>query len=479
MNYSDLLGNDSFNYEALNTINSLFHDNFESKNSNAFKELLFDLFEGDNFNTKTKKSVLYQTLEDKLKVIFTIVYEAPKTLICFNALVDPNNIESKETMQKVQNAAMISGIIQGAIKIKIIARYKKLLPKRRTKDFKEKYPTLNNAFDMYEQYAANKKAKEDFVKVHNNNAISEVVKDLPSMKTVIRNNIQNPVFKYQTKNGIITIENKRNEGESIFDYAKRASLMVGAKQQQLLVYIMSIVFEQKKPEEIKEGCCVNIDFKEYCKLKGVAFRTETVDEIIDDLEALSDIFIEYEYQTPRGEKKHLKRSPLMQHRGTIESYDDAKGKKLLKNAEIGVSIGRWIETLSYEQYQFIRKSYFQYKLTKDNGALITLSYFLNCQHKNNYTKTKTKEFNIKVKTLTEKMNISEETIKNQGYKKKLKEPLEKYLEQLKEAEDFEWRYKNGVHNSREEFEEDVIIFKNKVLDEKYKLEGLTKKESKK
>ena len=121
MNYSDVLGNDSFSYEALNTINSLFHDNFETEDSNAFKKLLFNLFEGDNFNTKTKKSELYQTLEDKLNIIFSIVYEAPKALICFNVFMDPSNIESKETMQKVQNAAMISGIIQGAIKIKIIA----------------------------------------------------------------------------------------------------------------------------------------------------------------------------------------------------------------------------------------------------------------------------------------------------------------------------------------------------------------------
>lgn len=478
MNYSDLLGNDSYNYDALNAINNLFHDNFESSNNNTFKELLFDLFEGDNFNTKTKKSVLYQTLEDKLKVIFTIVYEAPKGLICFNALIDADNANSKENMLKVQNAAMVSGIVQGAIKIKIIARYKKLLPKRRTKEFKEKYPTLNDAFDMHEQYEANKKAKEDFVKVHNNNAISEVVKDLPSMKTVIKNNIQNPVFKYQTKNGIITIENKRNEGEPIYDYAKRAAAMVGAKQQQLLVYVMSLVFEQKKPEQIKEGCCINIDLKEYCKLKNITFRQERVDEIIKDLEALSNIFIEYEYQTPRGKKKKLKRSPLVDHTGTIESYDDAEGDKF-ENAEIGVFIGKWIETLSYEQYQFIRKSYFQYKKTRDNGALITLSYFLNCQHKNNYTKTKTKEFKIKVKTLTEKMNIEEYRIKEKGYNQTLKKPLENYLNQIQENEDFDWRYKNGVHNSREEFEEDIILFKNKVLDEKYRIEGLTKKEAKK
>lgn len=77
------------------------------------------------------------------------------------------------------------------------------------------------------------------------------------------------------------------------------------------------------------------------------------------------------------------------------------------------------------------------------------------------------------------MNISENTIKNQGYKKKLKESLENYLNQLKEVEGFNWKYKNGVHNSRKEFEEDIIIFNNKTLNTKYKLEGLTKKEAKK
>ena len=48
-----------------------------------------------------------------------------------------------------------------------------------------------------------------------------------------------------------------------------------------------------------------------------------------------------------------------------------------------------------------------------------------------------------------------------------------------EGEGFNWKYKNGVHNSRKEFEEDIIIFNNKTLNTKYKLEGLTRKEAKK
>lgn len=478
MDYSNLLGDDSFDYDALNTINKLFHDNFESSNSNAFKEILFDLFEGDNFNTKTKKSILYQALEDKLTVIFSIVNETPKGLICFDYLLDPNNAQSEENLLKVQNAAMISGIIQGAIKIKIIARYKNLLPKRRFNDFKKKYPTLNNAFDMYKQYEANKKAKEDFIKVHNNNGISEVVKDLHLIKPVIKNNIKNLEFKLKTKNGIITIKNDKEEGETILNYAKRTAGIVGPKQQQLLVYIMSLIFEQKKPEDVKEGCCINIDLKEYCQLKNISFRKEAADDIISDLEKLSNIFIEYEYQTPKGKKQKLRKSPLLMHSGTIDKYNDADGK-IYNNSSIGVFIGKWIETLSYEQYQFFRKGYFKYKITKDNGALPALSYYINCQHKNNFTKSKNGEFKIKVSNLTNKMNIEERRIKEKGYSATLKKPLENYLNQLKEVEGFNWKYKNGVHNSRKEFEEDIIIFNNKTLNTKYKLEGLTRKEAKK
>ena len=88
------------------------------------------------------------------------------------------------------------------------------------------------------------------------------------------------------------------------------------------------------------------------------------------------------------------------------------------------------------------------------------------------------EFKIKVSRLTSKLGISEDTIKNQGYKKKLKASLEKTLNDIKEAEGFNWSYKNGNHNSRVEFEEDVIIFKNTDLDSHYNSVGYEKKETK-
>ena len=70
-------------------------------------------------------------------------------------------------------------------------------------------------------------------------------------------------------------------------------------------------------------------------------------------------------------------------------------------------------------------------------------------------------------------------IKSKGYSATLKKPLENILNNIKDAEGFEWSYKNGTHSSRDEFEEDIIIFKNNNLDNLYREKGLSRKGNKK
>ena len=77
------------------------------------------------------------------------------------------------------------------------------------------------------------------------------------------------------------------------------------------------------------------------------------------------------------------------------------------------------------------------------------------------------------------MNVEERRVKEKGYDATLKKPLENMLNKIKDAEGFEWQYKNGVHNSRKSFEDDIIIFKNGKLDNLYFNKGLTRKEAKK
>ena len=154
MDAINLLPSRDFSYETLDFIDNFFQKNLSGGKENNFRELLFDLFEGKGLNTKTKKSYLYETLENKLSEINYLIREVPRDILIKNWTFKALSGEepSVEDTLKAEKVAMLSGVIQGSLKIKVIARYEKLLPKRRTNDFKEKYPLLENAFKMYEQY---------------------------------------------------------------------------------------------------------------------------------------------------------------------------------------------------------------------------------------------------------------------------------------------------------------------------------------
>lgn len=481
MDAINLLPSRDFSYETLDFIDNFFQKNLSGGKENNFRELLFDLFEGKGLNTKTKKSYLYETLENKLSEINYLIREVPRDILIKNWTFKALSGEepSVEDTLKAEKVAMLSGVIQGSLKIKVIARYEKLLPKRRTNDFKEKYPLLENAFKMYEQYDFNQEAEQKYMTIHNNNGISEKVQNLHLCKNEVKQDEYGNInVKLQTNKGFIKLDVDTGDGVNIFDVANEVNEIIGATQSQLIVYIMSLVFEQNNPEDVKKGCNVNIDVKEYCKLKDIGFEKKVGDAIYEDIKKLEKIIIEYEYINDKGKKDHLRQSPLVMNTGILDSY--SKDGKNLEKQVVGVALGKWIETLSYSQFQYISKAFFKYKLRNKTGAIIPISYHINCQHRNDYLNPNNKGyFKSKVINLSSKLGVVDDRIKSKGYTTTLKKPLENILNNIKEAEGFEWSYKNGTHNSRADFENDVIIFKNSKLDNLYKEKGLTRKGNKK
>lgn len=448
---------------------------------------LEELYEGKGLNTKTKKTDLYSVLENKLNKIYEIIDSPVKQLILLEASIrnlqkdcNPND----KDIQRYELLGLNKVTITMAIKLKLFARYEKLLPKKRTSVFKENYPLLNSCYKVYEGYKANKEAEDKFITVHNNNGISEKVQNLHLNKFKDEHIEKFQKYgkvnvKLQTSKGFIKLDVDTRDGVDIFDVANEVNSMIGATQSQLIVYIMSLVFEQNKPEDVKKGCMVDIDVRKYCELKGIEFKSRVGDAIYEDIKKLERIIIEYEYINEKGKQDHLRESPLVMNTGIIDSYSE-DGKTLEKQV-VGVALGKWIETLSYKQFQYINKAFFKYKLKNKNGAIIPISYYINCQHRNDYHNSKNRggDFKLKVINISSKLGIDESTIKAKGYKKALKKSLETTLDNIKEAEGFNWSYKNGTHNSREEFENDVIVFNNKTLNNLYIKKGLEIKPNKK
>lgn len=456
-------------------------ENIQNHTQSNLINFLYDLFEGKGYNTKTKKSVLYEELEKRVKnilfIIQTMANENMKLVAIEKAIKEISKDDEERCFQTV---GMMSSMLNNAIKCKLIYRYEKLLPKKRSASFKKNYPILESCFKSYETYKMNEEAKGNYTKIHNNEGISDVVQNLH--KCEIGYNFGNVEVKYLSDKGTeieINIENK-NEFNPL-EITKQVYELIGPSQAQLIIYIMSLAYEQNQGDNVENYWKADIDVKEYCKLRGIKWRPETAREIYNDIENLSKIIVQYEY-TPKkpnknGKKSKLEKSSLFANRGILTEGIDKDGT--CDKQVVGVALGKWIETLRVDQFQYINNAFFKYKLKNQGGLIIPIAYYINCQHRNNFTKSKNGEFKIKVKNIVEKLNVEERRVKEKGYGAILKKPLENYLNKIKNDEGFEWQYKNGVHNSRKEFEDDIIIFKNRKLDNLYFNKGLTRKEAKK
>ena len=486
-----LLLNNDFSENTLKFLSNYYRTfyPFDREKHSFFDETLEDLFLKPNFNTKTKKSDLYEYLQINLmRLIILVEYHPIKHVVEDTpTMLKEKGISEEEFFgedyslnEHKYDVSFMAMALKYAVQNKVVAKYRHLLPTRRTKSFKERYNYLDEAIHVYESFEGNKEAEKKYIQIHNNEGISDVIQNLHKCNEVNQDEYENIKVEYLTERGsLIELNVDTGDGINPFDIANQVNDLIGATQSQLIVYIMSLVFGQNEGAKASNYCNVDIDVKEYCELKGIEYRTERADEIHEDIKNLQRIIIQYEYTNKKGKKDILRKSSLFSNRGIIDTYKN-DGVTIDKQI-VKVSLGAWIETLKVDQFQFISKAFFKYKLRNNKGTIIPISYYINCQHRNNLKKAKggANEFKIKVSILTSKLGISEDTIKNQGYKKKLKASLEKTLNDIKEAEGFNWSYKNGNHNSRVEFEEDVIIFKNTDLDSHYNSVGYEKKETKK
>lgn len=469
-----LLLNENYDKEVLDMMKQ-YYSNYvsEKEHQEEFNKTLDAIFNG-KFNTKTKKSDLYRYLNNYLINIELLTYQYPtdKYLTLADELEKTNTNLSFNVDQFIIDISMLGRNLSNSIHYKLVCKYKHLLPKKYTTAFKSNYRWLFKAIETYNTIQANRVANDKYIQIHNNEGISDIVQNL---HLCTEDDYKNVEVKYITPKGS-SIKLDVDTELNLFDIAEQVNDLVGATQSQLIVYIMSLVFEQNNMESKPSLFTAKINVREYCKLKGIEFKERVADEIRADIDNLSKIKISYEYKNSKGEIKRLRDSSLFADGAFIDNYD--LEKEVFKNEEVTVLLGEWAKTLNYKQFQNINKAFFKYKLRNNKGNIIPISYYINCQHRNNFTKSKSDEFKIKVSRLTSKLTISEDTIKNQGYKKKLKGSLENILNQIKEAEGFDWKYKNGTHNSRKDFEEDVIIFKNNSLDELYITKGLSKKNKK-
>lgn len=480
--------NNSYDRDMLNKICNYYSNLFDfvpnhNESVEYVKSILENLFYNYNFNTKTNKNkVLYPTLNNDLKEL------ARKTVYYFESFLRQQKVLTEEDEDRLfnffnqeQHFYLLGKIIFNNLANKVIYKYRHLLPTRISNTFKESYVWIYNSLKTYETFQANKEAEEKYIQIHNNEGISDVIKHLGLNKVTDERIEKFQKYgeieaKYITPKGNefkFNIDN--NECSSIFQISDAMNDLGKPQQALLIIYIMSLAFEQAKDGKIENSTNITIDVKKYCELRDIDYRSDTVDSIHEDIKNLQRIIVKYKYKDTNGKEIILRESPLVSPRGILNIKDNGimTDKQFIK-----VNIGAWMETLNYKQFQHINKDFFKYDLRKVNNAIVPISYYINTQHRNNLKK-RTKKIGLKVNNLTSKLGVKEDRVKAKGYSSTLKKPLEKILNEIQKTEGFKWSYKNGNHTSRKEFEEDVIIFKNDDLDDYYNSIGYEKKETKK
>lgn len=222
-----------------------------------------------------------------------------------------------------------------------------------------------------------------------------------------------------------------------------------------LNYIMNIVEEMKKDPVLTENhqklfvyaLCkhaytgntrVLIDYDNFFAWKGIEPSKDNKKKLRQEIKELENVEFDYRYKEKGTWKKVSKARILM--------YTDTKRGK-----GITVTMGSWVDYLpTTKTFTQIDKAFFGLPVNGKKIGSATLLLKLRQLHSMGKKA-------ISVRNLVELKNISESLYINHGFLR-IKDDLENDLEILREQTAFKWRYRNGIHDSRVEFEQDYVEF---------------------
>ncbi|MCU5214277.1 hypothetical protein [Bacillus paranthracis] len=182
-----------------------------------------------------------------------------------------------------------------------------------------------------------------------------------------------------------------------------------------------------------------IPYKEFFDFKGLDDNKDNRKKLKKEIEELESVEFDYKYKE-KGAKEWTKVS-----KARAISYLDTR-----PGSGISVAFGTWAEYIP-STFIDINKAVFKYPVTRNSIGATTISFKLRELSSMN-------KKSVRVRILTDLLDISEKVINKHGFSW-VKDKLERELERIEEAEKLQWQYRNGVHNSRIDFENDYIEFR--------------------
>ncbi|MEC3859446.1 hypothetical protein VSK70_26470 [Bacillus sp. WOD8 KX774193] len=182
-----------------------------------------------------------------------------------------------------------------------------------------------------------------------------------------------------------------------------------------------------------------IPYKEFFEFKGLEDSKDNRKKLKKEIEELESVEFDYKYKE-KGAKEWTKVSEAR-----VISYLDTR-----PGSGISVTFGTWADCMP-NTFVDINKAVFKYPVTRNSIGATTISFKL--RELNSMNKK-----SVRVRILTDLLDISETVINKHGFSW-VKDKLERELERIEEAEKLNWQYRNGIHDSRIDFENDYIEFK--------------------
>lgn len=182
-----------------------------------------------------------------------------------------------------------------------------------------------------------------------------------------------------------------------------------------------------------------IPYREFFNFKGLDDNKDNRKKLKKEIEELECVEFDYKYKE-KGSKEWTKVS-----NARAISYLDTR-----PGSGISVAFGTWAEYIP-STFIDINKAVFKYPVTRNSIGATTISFKLR-------ELSSMKKKSVRVRILTDLLDISETVINKHGFSW-VKDKLERELERIEEAEMLNWQYRNGIHDSRIDFENDYIEFK--------------------
>lgn len=458
------------NYEIINEGATEFYNVME----NVCKDL-----KDAKLGVRTKKSIVNLNLERSLNAIGTNqhkrvnIFEPIKDILQRPIVLELEELEdSTNELYREYNQFKISfnmivfyemTTCKAFISKAIVTDYIHLIPTNRYGHL-AMYPRLYEVVDKYVKSKKQEETKEDvnLLKVPSNSGLMDIAMNLNTKDfTSCKNNLQILEKKTSKNNSIYFTGEKQENLRQVFQALNEK---LTREQINLFVYMSHLAL--KNNCKYDSNNTINLNVKDYCIHRGIEYRSDTANKIHDNISIFNNFSISFKWKDAKGKEHSLENATILGANAIKRVKDIRTGR--IEQEVIKIKLGLWTDAINTNQFQLVSNDFFIADRRNSDSSYSAIhlqlsnSLRLNVKNKNDYV-------NIKVSTLTEKMPIEESTIKHKGYKNTLKKSLENNLNKLSKEESypFTWKYKNGQHKNRDEFENDIIIISNEKLGEIY------------